>query len=44
MLVVDLGKSNYATELFSTDDSNTVNIRSNELIKLEPIKEKKLKH
>ena len=29
-----LGKSNYATELLSTDDSNTVNIRSNELIKL----------
>ena len=29
-----LGKSSYATELLSTDDSNIVNIRSNELIKL----------
>ena len=29
-----LGKSNYATELLSTDNSNTISIRSNELIKL----------
>ena len=29
-----LGKSNYATELLSSDDLNVVNIRSNELIKL----------
>ena len=29
-----LGKSSYATELLSSDDSDIVNIRSNELIKL----------
>ena len=29
-----LGKSSYATELLSTDNSNIINIRSNELIKL----------
>jgi len=29
-----LGKSNYATELLSTDNSDVVNIKSNELIKL----------